>query len=280
MKGFCELLHRRRDVRLSEIEHNFLNKTFPVYSLESTYGQCNPNEYHSEINTFDEEGSIVINVLREYYLLDSPDFISVVDYVSEKRHLVAESCGSYKPENFGLNRFSDDSMAERWYLPTPFKSEERIKTGTEYIFSHIPQNSGNNRVRIDNQTVIVKLGNMFEILTSFPELGNVTTSLLLKLTPSGLINSFEYRDDLDVDIQTYVREYEKIFTEVIADKEKVPLLHWYLARITPILRGGGTLAEWMCIPFLDFKRWKVETWSKAAVLDINLFFEEYPSYYE
>jgi len=67
----------------------------------------------------------------------------------------------------------------------------------------------------------------------------------------------------------------------------IPRLHWHMCIKTPVKRGGGAIAEWICAGLLksegvDFKDWnkKYDVWSVAVTCGIDRFVESYSSLFE
>jgi len=284
MKGFCDILDKERDIRLSQIEKRIISLNYPIYHLESTYSHENPELYFQRDtpNHFNEDGSIVINVLREYYKNEDIDFASVVDYISERRYDIAKLSGSQDADYFGVNRFHSNDLT----LSTPFLSKNRFRDLVTNLIKTLDKAENKKTLKLDKDSVFAraKYGGIdnYEIQTQYPELDECSTSLILKIKDDEIIES-SFTDYLDVNPKAYVSFYQKLLNDVNNDVNNLPVLHWYMARLTPILRGGGTLAEWICLPFIlnnySFEKWKVEVWSKAAIYSLSHFKSKYLTYF-
>lgn len=58
--------------------------------------------------------------------------------------------------------------------------------------------------------------------------------------------------------------------------DDIARLHWHLCVKVPHIRGGGTIAEWICASLIsDFKGWNTEVWNHAITSGIDKFVKDY-----
>lgn len=100
------------------------------------------------------------------------------------------------------------------------------------------------------------------------------------------LNLYLEEEKPDVD---YLLMLEHLYQNCLKDSSlskkirRIGKLHYYLCLKTPIERGGGSLAEWICGALLfnadvGFIGWSVEVWNYAVTRNLSQFLEEYSEY--
>lgn len=259
--------------------------------LTSSYGIENPGVYSTCHNTyFQDLGNECISHLLDY---DDNNIIRVIDYVSRIRYRIAEKCGSKDYQDFGKSRMEHLNVSDDYIsLSTPLTSPNRNELLWEYISyiqryfegsSQIIKSPSQTIYYFNNKTIDLEIRSELTIPDSTTSLSIYIESLedrKLNTKPT-YSDSFDFMN-FESGRKFYFDMLQDLYNDALSGNiDSIAELHWYLSRYTPVVRGGGTLAEWISISLLlknyDFKRWnpEIEAWAMAVIFPKEEFINNY-----